>query len=128
MADIFLKIKSPKLPDEIIIYIHKIIHEKRLKKVHNEFFEIIYKTFKSNSFNSIGTCYMTCMRFNNNIYLGTSEVTFLTNLMWNEFWCEYSHFKKNPKRNLSPMILHKITEKVINSNKPYKCCSKKWLS
>ena len=128
MADICLK---KFVPDDLAIYIQKIIHKKRLKKVHDEFYEIIYNTFKSKSINisgGIGMDYMTCMKFNNNIYLGSSTITFLTNLMWNEFWCEFTHFKKNPKRNLSPMILHKITKQIINSNKPFNCCHKRWLS
>ena len=126
MADISLK---KFLPDDMCIFIQKLVHKERLKKVHKEFYEIIYKTFKSGSIKLSGDIsYMTTMRYNINIYLGTSTITFLTNLMWYEFWCEFSKLKKTPKRNLSPMLSYKMSNTLINQKTPFKVCKKKWLT
>jgi hypothetical protein len=126
MADICLK---KILPYDLTFLIHKLVHKKRLKLVNTEFFQVINLIFNYGSIKlSGGIGYMTSIKFNNKITFGTPSMSFLTNLMWYEFWTEFTNLHTYPKRNLSPMLAHKITHENVNDTTPFKTTSKKWFS
>ena len=125
MADICLR---KYLPTEISDYIQKKIHKARMKEVIKEYKTIIIKTFYNKLISdSGGIGYICSSNTNNHILYKDSPLSFLNSLMWYEFWTEFTNLPTYPKRNLTPMLAHRITTDNLYNKTPFKTTPKSWL-
>tara|TARA_B100000900_G_scaffold60653_1_gene46104 strand:+ start:358 stop:738 length:381 start_codon:yes stop_codon:yes gene_type:complete len=117
------------LPLEISYKIQFLLHKIRMKYVLKELLNSIQEILSYNKIkDSGGFSYLLSANTTNSILFNSSSIAFLTRLTWYEFWEFFSKLKQIPKRNLSPLVSHRLNNKNISSNKPFKCCHKKWFT